>query len=147
MPESVTREDVLDILEVFRESAFAQLQLSCGSVRISVNRVATTSAHSGQGLSDTVQVMAPLIGAFQSGPAGGSIPFIQSGDEVEPDTTVGIIRVLENLTEVKAGVCGTVLEVVAKDGEFVEFGQPLVSICTESKSGDSRPLRIYCAAR
>lgn len=140
MDQSVTREDIEDILQAFEQSAFAHLELTAGSVRIAVNRYPARPAHSGDLLLHTAPVAAPLLGTYQAGPEAGSPAFVRPGAAVEPDTTVAIIRVLQNLTPVKAGLSGTVLQILVQDGQLVEFGQPLMQVRTEPAPGDDHHL-------
>ena len=70
-------------------------------------------------------ITAPLLGTFYVAPEPGAPPFIQVGQQVTEDTTCGLIEVMKVFNSVRAGVKGTVIEVVAANGGFVEFGQPL----------------------
>jgi acetyl-CoA carboxylase biotin carboxyl carrier protein len=127
----VTQEDLVDILQIFRSSPFARLELALGPVRLAVNRAQATVARPVDPLPlpDAVQVAAPRLGIFQAGRESGAPAFVQPGTRVEADTTVGIIRVLQDQTVVKAGVAGTVVDVLVGDGEFVEYGQTLLRVC------------------
>ena len=72
-----------------------------------------------------VPVTAPLLGTFYVAPEPGAPPFVQVGSAVTEDTTVGLIEVMKVFNSVRAGVKGTVVEVVAQNGQFVEYGQTL----------------------
>ncbi|WP_430296832.1 acetyl-CoA carboxylase biotin carboxyl carrier protein [Sinomonas sp. B1-1] len=73
-------------------------------------------------------VTAPMLGTFYSSPKPGSPAFVAVGDTVEPDAVVCIVEVMKLMNSVQAGVSGTVAEVYAKDGDLVEFGQPLFAV-------------------
>lgn len=70
-------------------------------------------------------ITAPLLGTFYVAPEPGAPPFVQVGQQVTEDTTVGLIEVMKVFNSVRAAVKGTVVEVVAQNGGFVEFGQTL----------------------
>jgi acetyl-CoA carboxylase biotin carboxyl carrier protein len=70
-------------------------------------------------------VTAPLLGTFYVAPEPGAPPFVQVGQQVTEDTTVGLIEVMKVFNSVRAAVKGTIVEVVAQNGNFVEFGQTL----------------------
>ena len=70
-------------------------------------------------------ITAPLLGTFYVAPEPGAAPFIKVGQTVTEDTTVGLIEVMKVFNSVRAAVNGTVTEVLAKNGQFVEYGQPL----------------------
>ncbi|HVC11296.1 MAG TPA: biotin/lipoyl-containing protein, partial [Burkholderiales bacterium] len=73
-------------------------------------------------------VRAPMLGTFYRAPAPGEAPYVQPGDVVGEDDTVGLIDVMKLFTQVPAGVAGRVVEIVAQDATLVEHGQPLVLI-------------------
>jgi acetyl-CoA carboxylase biotin carboxyl carrier protein len=73
-------------------------------------------------------VKAPMVGRFYARPEPGAAPFIQVGDRVTPDTTIGLIEVMKVFNAVSAGVEGEVLSILVEEGEFVEFDQPLACV-------------------
>jgi acetyl-CoA carboxylase biotin carboxyl carrier protein len=70
-------------------------------------------------------VTAPLLGTFYVAPEPGAPPFVKVGQQVTEDTTCGLIEVMKVFNSVRAGVKGTIVELVAQNGQFVEFGKPL----------------------
>lgn len=73
-------------------------------------------------------VTAPLLGTFYRAPKPGAPPFVEVGSAVEEDTIIGIIEVMKLMNTVRAGMRGTVMDILAEDGVLVEFGQTLVRI-------------------
>ncbi|HEY1236122.1 MAG TPA: acetyl-CoA carboxylase biotin carboxyl carrier protein [Candidatus Binatia bacterium] len=72
-----------------------------------------------------LSITAPLLGTFYVSPEPGAPPFVKVGQQITEDTTVGLIEVMKVFNSVRAAVGGTIVEVVAQNGQFVEFGQPL----------------------
>jgi acetyl-CoA carboxylase biotin carboxyl carrier protein len=72
-----------------------------------------------------VPITAPLLGTFYVAPEPGAPPFVQVGAAITEDTTVGLIEVMKVFNSVRASVKGTIAQVVAQNGQFVEFGQTL----------------------
>jgi acetyl-CoA carboxylase biotin carboxyl carrier protein len=70
-------------------------------------------------------VTAPLLGTFYVAPEPGAPPFTHVGANVTEDTTVGLIEVMKVFNSVRAGAKGTIVEAVAQNGQFVEYGQTL----------------------
>jgi acetyl-CoA carboxylase biotin carboxyl carrier protein len=70
-------------------------------------------------------ITAPLLGTFYVAPEPGAPPFVQVGTAITEDTTVGLIEVMKVFNSVRANVKGTVTQVVAQNGQFVEYGQTL----------------------
>ena len=81
------------------------------------------------------QITAPLLGIYYQAPEPGAAPFVQAGDKVEEDTTVCLIEVMKLFNAVKAGMRGTVEQVLVNNGDMVEFGQPLFLVRPDS-TGD-----------
>lgn len=77
-----------------------------------------------------VAVLAPSLGSFYRAAKPGAAPYVEVGQRVEEQTDMCLIEVMKLFTTVQAGVAGVVQEVFAKDGEMVEFGQPLFVINT-----------------
>jgi acetyl-CoA carboxylase biotin carboxyl carrier protein len=72
-----------------------------------------------------VPITAPLLGTFYVAPEPGAPPFVQVGAAITEDTTVGLIEVMKVFNSVRASVKGTIAQVVAQNGQFVEYGQTL----------------------
>jgi acetyl-CoA carboxylase biotin carboxyl carrier protein len=73
-------------------------------------------------------VPAPLLGTFYRAPKPGAPPFVEVGSTVEEDTVVAIIEVMKLMNTVRAGVRGTVSEILARDGTLVEYGETLLRV-------------------
>ena len=76
--------------------------------------------------SDTID--APMIGVFYRRPSPGAEPFVNPGDRVDADTTIGIIEIMKLMNPVTAGKAGVLGEFLVDDATAVEFGQALVQI-------------------
>jgi len=70
-------------------------------------------------------ITAPILGTFYVAPEPGAPPFVKVGQQITEDTTMGLIEVMKVFNSVRSTVKGTVVEVVAQNGQFVEFGQTL----------------------
>ena len=75
-----------------------------------------------------VVVRAPNLGTFYRAPKPGAPPYVAVGQRVEAATEVCLIEVMKLFTSVRAGVAGTVREMLVEDAELVEFDQPLFLI-------------------
>lgn len=83
-------------------------------------------------------VTAPLLGTFYVAPEPGAAPFVQVGATVDEETTVGLIEVMKVFNSVRAGTKGVIAEVVAQNGQFVEYGQTLFLV---KPTGETAPAR------
>lgn len=73
-------------------------------------------------------ILAPLLGTFYRSPKPGAPPFVEVGASVAEDTVVAIIEVMKLMNTVRAGVRGTVIEILPADGALVEFGEPVLRV-------------------
>ena len=55
-------------------------------------------------------------------------PFVSVGSVVQPNTIVCIIEAMKVFTDIPAGVAGTIAEILVKNGQAVEYGQPLFRV-------------------
>jgi acetyl-CoA carboxylase biotin carboxyl carrier protein len=73
-----------------------------------------------------VPVLAPLVGTFYRASQPGAKPFVAEGDVVDAGQTVCIVEAMKLMNEVGAAEGGRVAQIVAEDGEPVEFEQVLM---------------------
>lgn len=77
---------------------------------------------------DTAAIVSPMVGTFYRSPAANAAPFVEAGARVAKETVVCIIEAMKVMNEVTADVAGEIVEVLVKDGQPVEFGQPLFRV-------------------
>ncbi|MCC6782863.1 MAG: acetyl-CoA carboxylase biotin carboxyl carrier protein [Planctomycetes bacterium] len=70
----------------------------------------------------------PMVGTFYRSPSPEAEVFVEVGSRVGPDSTLCILEAMKVMNEIKAELSGTVVEVLAQNGEPIEFGQPLFLI-------------------
>jgi acetyl-CoA carboxylase biotin carboxyl carrier protein len=73
-------------------------------------------------------IESPMVGTFYAASAPDAPPFVTVGSVVRPDTIVCVIEAMKVFTDIPAGVAGTVTEILVKNGQSVEFGQPLFRV-------------------
>ncbi|HEY0398018.1 MAG TPA: biotin/lipoyl-containing protein [Acidimicrobiia bacterium] len=76
-------------------------------------------------------VRSPTLGTFFVAPKPGAPPFVQPGDRVGADDTLGIVEVMKLMNPVKAGTAGEVMKVCAANNELVEYDRVLFWIRPE----------------
>jgi acetyl-CoA carboxylase biotin carboxyl carrier protein len=80
---------------------------------------------------EVTEVTAPVVGLFYRAPRPGAAPYVEVGSVVHAGATVGLLEVMKMFNSVTAQLTGTVTEILVENGEFVEFGQPLLRIRPE----------------
>ena len=71
---------------------------------------------------------APIVGVFYAASAPGKAPYVSAGKKVKKGDIVCIIEAMKCMNEIQAEEDGEIVEVLVKDGELVEYGQPLFKI-------------------
>ncbi len=77
---------------------------------------------------DLIEINSPIVGTFYSAANPDSKPYIAVGDKVAPDTIVCIIEAMKVMNEIKAETTGTIVDVLCKTGQAVEFSQTLFRV-------------------
>ena len=73
-------------------------------------------------------VKSPIVGTFYSSPAPDKPPFVQVGSSVKKGDVIMIIESMKLMNEVTSEFDGTVKEIMVKNGEAVEYDQPVMII-------------------
>lgn len=73
-------------------------------------------------------VRSPMVGTFYSSPAPDQPVYITVGKKVKPGDVLCIVEAMKLMNEIKSEVSGTVTEIMVKNGQPVEFDQPLFKI-------------------
>jgi len=73
-------------------------------------------------------VTAPMVGTLYSAPAPGAKAFVEIGTEVKVGQTLCIIEAMKMMNQIESDKEGRVTAILVKNGEPVEFGQPLFVI-------------------
>ena len=70
-------------------------------------------------------VTAPMVGTFYASASPGAKPFVELGSEVNVGDTLCIIEAMKMMNQIESDKSGRVTAILVKNGEPVEFGQPL----------------------
>ena len=146
----LTYEDLLQIVDLIKStSQFTEFRLKVGDIEVSLRRAdgnaprplpATPGQEPVQTLAPAAWsrerqfaagahvVRAPMVGTLYRASAPGAPPFVEVGQEVEPDTTVCLIEVMKLMSSIPAGARGVVREILVENAAAVEYGEPLMLI-------------------
>ena len=144
---------VKKLIELLEESGIAELEISEGeeSVRISRHprtappaaspappapavaaapapQLPATAAGEHKPRNDDQTITSPMVGTYYSASAPGAKPFIELGMEIKVGQILCIIEAMKMMNQIESDKAGRVTAILAKNGEPVEFGQPLFVI-------------------
>ncbi|MGH3431049.1 MAG: acetyl-CoA carboxylase biotin carboxyl carrier protein [Terriglobales bacterium] len=146
---SLTAADVAELMRLVEQSGFDELTLELDGMKITLRRGEAPVRSSVDPESSTArprpfssavenvpaaadpkmhEVASPLLGTFYRAPKPGAPPYVEVGVQVEEETVVAIIEVMKLMNTVRAGVRGTVTEILVTDGQLAEYGQTLMRV-------------------
>lgn len=77
------------------------------------------------------KITSPMVGTFYASPSPDADPYVKPGSKVSKDSIVCIVEAMKLFNEIEAEVNGEIVEVLVKNGQLVEYGQPLFLVKPE----------------
>lgn len=71
------------------------------------------------------KIVSPMVGTFYASPTPDADAYVKVGSTVTKDSIVCIVEAMKLFNEIEAEINGEIVEVLAKSGQLVEYGQPL----------------------
>jgi acetyl-CoA carboxylase biotin carboxyl carrier protein len=78
-------------------------------------------------------VKSPIVGTFYGAPSPEAPPFVNPGDTVREGQVLCIVEAMKLMNEIESDTSGEVVQILAENGQPVEYGQPLFSIRSAKK--------------
>ena len=77
------------------------------------------------------KITSPMVGTFYASPTPEADVYVKAGSVVTKDSIVCIVEAMKLFNEIEAEVNGEIVEILAKNGQLVEYGQPLFLVKPE----------------
>ncbi|MBT2754781.1 acetyl-CoA carboxylase biotin carboxyl carrier protein [Mesobacillus foraminis] len=77
------------------------------------------------------KITSPMVGTFYASPSPDADVYVKAGSKVSNDSIVCIVEAMKLFNEIEAEINGEIVEVLVKDGQLVEYGQPLFLVKPE----------------
>jgi acetyl-CoA carboxylase biotin carboxyl carrier protein len=143
---------VKKLIELLEESGISELEISEGEESVRISRhprsapaaaapapqapaaapapapLPATAAGEHKPRNDDQTITSPMVGTYYSASAPGAKPFIELGMEIKVGQILCIIEAMKMMNQIESDKAGRVTAILAKNGEPVEFGQPLFVI-------------------
>lgn len=133
--------EIQALIKTLDNSSIEKFEYECDEYRLSLKKGSSTVAVkkaqaepvAEEEVSDAdekelIEITAPMVGTFYSATEPGAEPFVKVGSKIDADSIICILEAMKLFTEVEADVSGEIVEIFAKDGDLVEYGQPLFSV-------------------
>ena len=75
-----------------------------------------------------LKISSPIVGTAYLAPEPGAKKFVEEGQKIKKGQTIMIIEAMKTMNHVPSTQDGIISKILVKDGDPVEFGQPLISI-------------------
>ena len=103
----------------------APVQVAHNSVSSQPKNVSITQTSDS---SNIQSIDSPMVGIIYLTPKPSSPPFVKSGQKIKKGDTICLIEAMKTFNEIKSDKDGVIKSILVKNGEAVEFAQPLFEI-------------------
>ena len=135
----INKKIIEELTNYLKEFNLSEIEYGEGSTKVKVSRAISTSTIPGIAPSEAkkkqeviessgTNVTSPIVGTAYLAPEPGAKKFVEVGQKIKKGQTIMIIEAMKTMNHVPSTLDGTVSKILVKDGEPVEFGQPLVSL-------------------
>ena len=132
----IDKKIIEELVGYLKEFNLSEIEYAEGTTKVKVSRsksnpdIISTEINKKQSTienSDT-HVTSPIVGTAYLSPEPGAKKFVDIGQKIKKGQTIMIVEAMKTMNHVPSTRDGTVSKILVKDGEPVEFGQPLISL-------------------
>jgi len=132
----INKKIIEELTGYLKEFNLSEIEYAEGTTKVKVSRsisssnVAPSEVKKKQAVieSNRTNVTSPIVGTAYLAQEPGGKKFVEVGNKIKKGQTVMIIEAMKTMNHVPSTLDGTVSKILVKDGEPVEFGQPLISV-------------------
>ena len=132
----IDKKIIEELVDYLKEFNLSEIEYSEGTTKVKVSRsinnpgiVFSETEKKKSIIKDTgTNITSPIVGTAYLAPEPGAKKFVEVGQKIKKGQTIIIIEAMKTMNHVPSTQDGIVSEVLVKDGEPVEFGQPLISV-------------------
>ena len=132
----INKKIIEELTGYLKEFNLSEIEYAEGSTKVKVSRsisssyIAPSEVKKKQEVieSDGINITSPIVGTAYIAAEPGGEKFVEVGQKIKKGQTIMIVEAMKTMNHVPSTQDGTVNKILVKDGEPVEFGQPLISI-------------------
>ena len=132
----INKKIIEELTGYLREFNLSEIEYAEGTTKVKVARSINSSNIISSEIKNKysaveengVHVTSPIVGTAYLAPEPGAKKFLEVGQKVKKGQTIMIVEAMKTMNHVPSTQDGTVSKILVKDGEPVEFGQPLISV-------------------
>ena len=123
------KDENLGSLKFSNKTISFEISNNSGSFQIAQSPISSQPQNVSNTPSSNMQsIDSPMVGIIYLTPKPSSPPFVKSGQKIKKGDTICLIEAMKTFNEIKSDKDGVVKTILVKNGEAVEFGQPLFEI-------------------
>ena len=134
----INKKIIEELVGYLKEFNLSEIEYSEDKTKVKVSR-AINNANSNfaevlskksitkDSVDSSVKITSPIVGTAYLAPEPNAKKFVEEGQKIKKGQTVMIIEAMKTMNHIPSTQDGVVSKVLVKDGEPVEFGQPLIS--------------------
>ena len=133
----INKKIIEELTGYLKEFNLSEIEYAEGSTKVKVSRsISSTSVVTASEVKKKQAIIqsygsnitSPIVGTAYLAPEPGAKKFIEEGQKIKKGQTIMIIEAMKTMNHVPSTHDGVVSKILVKDGEPVEFGQPLISL-------------------
>ena len=132
----INKKTIEELVGYLKEFELSEIEYAEGTTKVKVSRTINTSTAVASEVkkkqavieSDGTNITSPIVGTAYLAPEPGGKNFVEVGQKIKKGQTIMIIEAMKTMNHVPSTQDGTISKILVKDGEPVEFGQPLISL-------------------
>ena len=132
----IDKKIIEELVGYLKEFNLSEIEYSEGTTKVKVSRamnnpnIISTEINKKKTTieSNGINVTSPIVGTAYLAPEPGAKKFVEVGQKIKKGQTIMIVEAMKTMNHVPSTQDGTVSKILVKDGEPVEFGQPLISV-------------------
>ena len=132
----IDKKIIEELVGYLKEFNLSEIEYAEGTTKVKVSRAMSNSSIISTEVnkkntiveSNGTNVTCPIVGTAYLAPEPGGKKFIEVGQKIKKGQTILIVEAMKTMNHVPSTQDGIVNKILVKDGEPVEFGQPLISI-------------------
>ena len=143
MIDKKTNETIDKLIEKLKDNNLGSIKLSNKNNTIEITNISTSDkpVQENQNISSNVasnnkidnneiflSIDSPMVGIIYLTPKPSSPPFAKKGQKIKKGDTICLIEAMKTFNEIKSDKDCTIKSILVKNGEAVEYGQPLFEI-------------------
>jgi len=135
----INKKIIEELVSYLKEFNLTEIEYSEDKTKVKVSRSLNNStnisteiinkkASSVRDIDSSLKVTSPIVGTAYLAPEPGAKKFVEEGQKIKKGQTIMIIEAMKTMNHVPSTQDGIVSKVLVKDGDPVEFGQPLITV-------------------